>query len=212
MLNKPTQIICHHTAVSYNKNPDQFEATKRYHISKGWGDIGYHYEISKSGRVYKGRDESTPGAHTKEQNVNYNSISICLDGNFDIELPTKEQTESLKKLLLELMVKYKIPSINIFPHRHYAINPATKRPYKSCYGSKLSDDWARSLVGKAPQYDKALIKRFEGKFLLNVGDKGKLYYVFNGKRRYVSPNGFYDFAKKYATGITNEDIQKIPEE
>ena len=213
MPNKPTQIICHHTAASYDKNPDQFEATRKYHISKGWGDIGYHYEISKGGKVYKGRDESMPGAHTKEQNVNYNSIGICLDGDFDKELPTKEQIESLKKLLQELMVKYKILPSNIFPHRHYAV--LNGKPYKSCYGSKLPDDWARKLVEtivvNKPVYDEALTKRFEGKFLIAVEDKGKLYYVFEGKRRYVSPEGFYDFAKKFATGIINKDIQKIPE-
>ena len=212
MPNKPTQILVHHTAVSYDKNPDQFKATKAYHISKGWGDIGYHYEISKSGKVYKGRDESLPGAHTKEGLVNYTSVGICLDGDFDKELPTKEQENSLKNLLLEMMKKYKITSDKIFPHRHYAV--LNGKPYKSCYGSKLPDDWARKLVETTvvnkPVYDEALTKRFEGRFLLAVEDLGKLYYIFEGKKRYVSPDGFYDFAKRFATGITNKDIQKIP--
>lgn len=169
MPNKPTQIILHHTAVSYKKNPDQYEATKKYHISKGWGDIGYHYEIAKNGKVYIGRQELQVGAHTKEDNVNYNSIGICIDGNFDVELPTIEQENALRELLLDIMKRRKIDAKNIFPHRHYAKSPITKKPYKSCFGNLLPDDWGRNLVTTPPVKNKVIYLR-----------NGRYYRVDNG--------------------------------
>jgi len=138
-VNYPENIIVHHTAVSYDKNPNQFDAVNNYHKSKGWGMIGYHYLIEKDGTVKKGRAIGMLGAHCYQQSMNYKSIGICLTGFFDIELPTKEQKKSLKALLLDLMKTYQIPINNIYPHRHFA-------KYKSCYGSKLSHTWARDLL------------------------------------------------------------------
>jgi hypothetical protein len=61
-----------------------------------------------------------------------------LNGNFDITTPTILQINSLKKLLLELALKYKITNDKIVPHRKFVS--------KTCYGSKLSDTWANDLV------------------------------------------------------------------
>lgn len=132
-MNYPSNIIVHHTLVSREKNPNQFDAVKRYHISKGWGDIGYHYLIEPSGLICKGRDEKYAGAHCKESYMNFRSLGICLTGNFDMEEPTEEQCKSLKKLLDEKMKEYDIKEKNVVPHRHYAT-------YKSCWGKLLPDD------------------------------------------------------------------------
>ena len=66
-----------------------------------------------------------------------------MSGNFDVTLPTKEQTEALTRLLKRLMEELKIPASKIVPHRTFA--------NKTCYGKRLSDDWAQNLVtAKAP--------------------------------------------------------------
>ena len=142
-MNIPKYIIVHHTAVSYDVNPDQFNATNEYHkkfemkSSLGfWG--GYHYEVSKAGIIRQFRNDNEDGAHTIGKNKE--SLGICLDGNFDTELPTKEQTETLRKFLVEKCKLYGIIPENIVPHRAFAA--------KSCYGSKLPDDWARNLLIK----------------------------------------------------------------
>lgn len=44
-----------------------------------------------------------------------------------------------------LMAKYNITPDKIVPHRYFAVDSSGK-PYKSCFGSKLSDSWARDLV------------------------------------------------------------------
>lgn len=51
---------------------------RRWHREKGWRDIGYHYVITRSGEVQKGRPDDMPGAH--ERKINSRSISICLVG------------------------------------------------------------------------------------------------------------------------------------
>ncbi len=161
-MNKPECIIVHHTAVSYAKNADQYEATKRYHIGKGWGNIGYHYEISKAGKVYAGRAESEVGAHCKEKSLNYKSIGVCLDGNFDVELPTAEQVKSLKKLLMDICARYKIGYDKIYPHRLFAT-------YKSCYGSKLSDKWASNIAKCQKVTNPNDLKELKEEYLVRVG-------------------------------------------
>lgn len=148
MSNKIEWVFVHHTAVSYNKNPDQWEATNAYHkqvfnmkSSLGFY-VGYNYEISKAGIVRKAREEGEETAAVK--GYNKNSISICLDGNFDENVPSTGQKEALTKLLREVMARHNIPASKIVPHRTFA--------QKTCYGSRLSDDWARSLVTeKAPE-------------------------------------------------------------
>jgi len=131
--NKPKAVIVHHSAISRFKNPDQFTAINNYH-KRLWGNAvrsvlgfygGYHYQISSNGIVRKYREEYEVGAHTKEKGMNYKSIGICLDGNFDIEEPSKEQKKALLDLIGTLQVRHNIPDSNVEPHRNYAT-------YKTC--------------------------------------------------------------------------------
>lgn len=97
---------------------------------------GYNFQIEPDGTIgqYRKVGEETIGA----TGYNFDSIHICLSGNFDIELPTTEQKQALKKLLEKYIKEFNIPPQNIFPHRKVA--------NKSCYGLKLSDSWARDLI------------------------------------------------------------------
>ncbi len=127
-------IIIHHSAVSREKNPEQFDAINNYHKRKGWGMIGYHYLIEPDGEIKVGRMEGQSGAHCIGHN--YDSLGICLTGNFDIEDPTKEQEKSLKILLLDLLEGYKNAQIKY--HRDFA--------NKTCPGKLISDNWAKNLI------------------------------------------------------------------
>ncbi|MCK4454516.1 N-acetylmuramoyl-L-alanine amidase [Candidatus Parcubacteria bacterium] len=127
-------IIIHHSAVSREKNSEQFKAINNYHKRKGWGMIGYHFLIEPNGRIRVGRSESQSGAHCIGRN--YDSLGICLTGNFDIEDPTKEQEKSLKILLMDLLKGYKGAEIKY--HRDFAV--------KTCPGRLIADDWAKNLI------------------------------------------------------------------
>lgn len=139
MKNIPTKLIVHHSA--FAQTGDQLQEINEWHRERGFPKssfgfyVGYHYLVNKDGKVTHTRADDEEGAHTK--GINFESIGICLEGNFDEELPTEEQKSSLGKLLVELCQKYKLDVTDIYPHRAFK-NTA-------CYGSKLDDSWARVL-------------------------------------------------------------------
>lgn len=144
---KPEYIIVHHSggtdaqplADSSNYTVAQCDAD---HKARGFGKsslgyhVGYQYIIEKNGKVTQCRKDTEEGAHTIGKNKT--SIGVMLSGNFDATLPTEAQIQALKSLLLTKMVEHSIPASKIVPHRSFAA--------KSCYGNKLSEDWARKLV------------------------------------------------------------------
>lgn len=140
--NNPVRIVVHHTGGT-DKYPladtshHTAQIIEAWHLSKpGWIGIGYHYVIHKDGEVWKGRPEHVHGAHAL--GVNKTSIGICLAGNFDATLPTEAQETALRELLIDITERYDIGTDDINPHRTFAS--------KSCFGSKLGDDWAMNLV------------------------------------------------------------------
>lgn len=143
----PTKIIVHHTGgtdlqpLSDSSNYSVFDCDKdhkarfNFKSSLGWY-VGYHYFIDKKGTINQCRADNEEGAHTIGQNKS--SIGICLAGNFDATLPTNAQIEALKNLLSKKTKEWTIDNSQIFPHRKFAS--------KTCYGKRLSDDWARNLL------------------------------------------------------------------
>lgn len=103
--NKPTGLVLHHTA-STTISP---EAINDMHIQEGWGGIGYHFYIRKDGTIYRGRPENIIGAHAIGRNKN--SIGICLEGNFENEVPTDAQKNSLVKISTDMIIKYNLEDI-----------------------------------------------------------------------------------------------------
>lgn len=133
-MKTPQYIFIHHTAVSYTKNPDQWKATDAYHKGKGWGGGGYNYEVAANGSIHQFREDGAVTAAQYQDNMNDGrALSICLDGNFDIEEPTEQQKAAVVKLLKDKMTKYGIPAENVFCHRKVA-------SYKSCPGWKLPNN------------------------------------------------------------------------
>lgn len=102
--NVPSKIFIHHSAKDMS-----VEDVHRMHIENGWAGIGYHYYISKDGKIYKGRDENIIGAHIKEKNEN--TIGICLEGNFEEEYLLGKQESSLLELMTYIKLKYEITDV-----------------------------------------------------------------------------------------------------
>ncbi len=83
-------------------------------------------------------------------------------------------------------------------------------------GLKWGGDWWRFI--DRPHFYHPLtrkymsfIKKWDGKFILDVDNAGEVYYVYKGQRHYISPNeSLEEFAKKFATGFNSENINKIP--
>jgi len=144
--NFPTEIILHHSASLV----DNFNSIQSYHITDPghlWENIGYHWIIERGGALKQGRPENYHGAHVKEGNVNKHSIGICLCGDIDKKLPDEGQIATLRNLLYRISKQYNISPDKVYPHRHYALN-ASGKPYKSCFGSLLKDDFGSKLLSE----------------------------------------------------------------
>lgn len=104
-MNKPSIIVIHHAAHSSATVDD----IHRWHKQNGWSGFGYHFYITKDGQVYRGRPENSIGAHCK--GYNQSSLSICLQGNFEVEKVSKIQFEALIQLCQYLCNKHAISTI-----------------------------------------------------------------------------------------------------
>lgn len=138
-------LMIHHSAVSHQKNSDQFKANNNYHKAQ-WNFrsslgfyLGYNYEISAKGRVRQARKdgEQTAACYQNQMN-NGQCIHLCLDGNFDIQKSTPQQIYALRDLLRKLVKKHSINKNNIVFHRHYS--------QTNCPGSNMDINFIRSLV------------------------------------------------------------------
>lgn len=135
MVNKPTKIIWHHSAVSSEQ--DQFKGIDNGHKKRGFPKsslgffVGYHYLIEHNGAIKQARKENEPGCHDRGEN--FRSIGICLSGNFSLNMPSERQTKAARRLVRQLMMKYNIPPERVEPHRW---DDATE-----CPGKLLPDDF-----------------------------------------------------------------------
>lgn len=95
---------------------------RKWHLQRGFSDIGYHYVIYRDGSVHNGRDVNVAGAHC----TNHNSISIgiCYIGGREAvgTKPKDTRTEAQKKALVDLLKSLKriYPNATIHGHREFA--------------------------------------------------------------------------------------------
>lgn len=126
------RITLHHTAV--RANPGRALAAKMRGLQRFsqsdelfadgrrkrvWPDVPYHFYIDADGRIAEGRDLRFAG----DTNTNYDPsghIGIAVEGNFEIEKPTKAQEQALAGLLARLMKDYGLTVEDIGTHKHFA--------------------------------------------------------------------------------------------
>ena len=111
-LNK---IIIHHSWTPADMDIG-VEEIRRWHLERGWQDIGYHYVLRRNGIIELGRPIEIQGAHTRGQNQD--SIGICIVGGKPDVNFTKSQWRSLNTLVAALMFKHNIYEVG--GHRDYA--------------------------------------------------------------------------------------------
>ncbi len=134
-------ITIHHTAT--RQKPGVSVAVKLQHLQAFsqredtlaggkkkpiWPDVPYHFYVTCDGEIGEGRDIRYVG----DTNTEYDPtghILVTLEGNFEIEEPTKEQMVAAKKLIAWLAAKYQIPPERIKAHKDYA--------QTACPGKKL---------------------------------------------------------------------------
>lgn len=157
---KIEKIMLHHSAVSYKRNNDQFNANNEYHRA-AWNFksslgyyLGYNYEISVSGIIRQARKDGEKTASCYQNNMNNGKcIHICMDGHFDIEKPKPNQIFALRDLLNNLCEKYNLQKQDIVLHRDYA--------NKSCPGMNIDLNFIRSLVKNKHKEESKIIKEIK---------------------------------------------------
>ena len=112
-------IVIHHSA-THGGSAAAFERNHRTRL----GGLAYHFIIGNgSGAAdgvvevgYRWRDQ-IPGPHTKNQDVNLESIAICLVGDLETGAPSKKQMVALLDLLEKLCREGGISADRIHSHR-----------------------------------------------------------------------------------------------
>jgi hypothetical protein len=124
-----TRITVHHSAevgdtspgVSLSDSVATLQRIQKVHMDRGdpdhgWADIGYHFLIDGSGRVFEGRGLKWQGAHARGDN-NVQNIGVCLLGDYSRRPPGRAELEALEELLDALRERYRIPLRSVATHR-----------------------------------------------------------------------------------------------
>ena len=135
-LGEPKFLTLHHDALtqepfmdySFRGCAQRLEMIRSAHIKRGWADIGYHYAVDPSGRLWECRPLTWQGAHVKYRNPS--NIGIVVLGNFEVQRPNAVQLEAVSSVFQELMQKYKINKSRVFSHREWP-DAATACPGKN---------------------------------------------------------------------------------
>lgn len=140
---KTDMIVVHHVGI-----PDgdtSAAAIHKAHLANGWAGIGYHYVIRKDGTIERGRPLATVGAHAEGQN--YHTVGINVTGNFEKEIPTKQQIDSLETLLVFLCQTYHIQPDRMTIVGHRDVN-STDCPGRNLYRllPEIRDDVSLALA------------------------------------------------------------------
>ncbi|MGH7243711.1 MAG: peptidoglycan recognition protein family protein [Phycisphaerales bacterium] len=120
-MNGVSRITVHHDAIPSQNIRTQrdsivrLNSVRQSHLREGWADIGYHYVIDPQGRVWEARPLGYQGAHVKDKNEH--NIGVMCMGNFEIQRPTPQQTQSLDAFVASLMQRHKIPNSRVYTHQ-----------------------------------------------------------------------------------------------
>lgn len=104
-----------------------------------WGDVPYHFYISTDGRIGVGRELEYAG----DTNTSYDPTGhalIVVEGMLDSETFYPAQQASLRRLVLALAARYRVPGNRLGGHKDYA--------QTDCPGQKIMDElpWLRRAV------------------------------------------------------------------
>jgi hypothetical protein len=122
-------------------------------------DGGYNFFIEKGGTwtQFRAIGEETAA----QRGFNFNTISICLAGNFTrkgndfVNVPSLEQKQILRFLISTILANneeiYNRVGIKIARGTEINVSPYAVHPHRwfgntSCYGNALSDSWARDFA------------------------------------------------------------------
>ena len=166
-MRKINQIIVHCTATRpdwWEKKTvnEQVKEVTRWHLDRGFSDIGYHFLVSRSGEVVQGRPVEKSGAHAKGHNSD--SIGIALFGGFGSDADdlatdhfTPLQLAAAYDLIRKLQDQYSIKNENVIGHNRISTKACPGfRVQKWLSGMKLSEATAKKPERTKPRQSKTV--------------------------------------------------------
>jgi hypothetical protein len=127
-MNGVQRITVHHSAVNSTglvtkaDTARQLESFRQNHTARidpdtglHWVDIGYHYIIDPSGRVWEGRPVAIEGAHVSH--TNQHNLGVMVMGNFDEQRPTTAALAALDAFVASQMKRYRVSMANVYTHQ-----------------------------------------------------------------------------------------------
>ena len=116
-------IHCSATRCNVPFTPAQLEAC---HRARGFNGIGYHYYITRDGRVHNTRPLERAGAHAYGWNLH--SVGICYEGGLSAEgKPADTRTTFQKASLLELLSTLRSRYPDTVVKGHYQLSPTIRK-------------------------------------------------------------------------------------
>ena len=129
------RMAIHHTETptSDSLSPQaRLRGIQSYHMDvRGWCDVGYHYLMSRDGRLWQGRPEHLLGAHAG--GANSGNVGFSVMGSHDSTPITSTQLNSLATLVRAVALDHGVGMTrgNIKGHRQYK---PTSCPGEALYG------------------------------------------------------------------------------
>jgi N-acetylmuramoyl-L-alanine amidase len=115
------KIIIHCTATREGDDIS-VDTIRRWHLARGWSDIGYHYVIDIKGNINAGRPIELMGSHTK--GFNKGSIGVAYVGGVEADgkTPKDTRTKAQKDSIIRLVKKLKgcYPDVTIHGHNEFS--------------------------------------------------------------------------------------------
>ncbi len=122
---KPYRMAIHHTYSPSTDGSDpaiRMRGMQNYHIdTQKWCDIGYHFVVSQSGKIYQGASRADrPAAHVGGQNSGNVGISFIAD--FTTQTPSTTQLNAGAKIMKWVNTTYGVPlnRTSVKGHREHA--------------------------------------------------------------------------------------------
>lgn len=104
-------MVLHHTQVpaawlaevGWEDEAEYMRSLQRAHFERDFADVGYHFVVMPSGRIFLGRPTWARGAHAVGHNGG--TVGLAIAGDFDLERPTGEAIAGLEKVYAGLASK-----------------------------------------------------------------------------------------------------------
>jgi len=123
-------LTVHHAGdQSATTGPPRYRSWQAFHMSRGWGDVAYHFIIGVDGTVYEARDTRYEGATGTNYDPNGHFL-VVVAGNFDTDIPAQTQLDSLVTVLAWAATEFNVSHSTIAGHRDHA---ATACPGDNLY-------------------------------------------------------------------------------